>query len=104
MTREEARNTITHIVVISQENRTYDDIFGGFAGGPAAYPGGDGTVPSSIAPDVKPAGFDTDPPHNAHDWYRCLQVNRFTKRTWDDFKTRRMAPVADSMSDGRTAI
>lgn len=77
---------ITHVVVISQENRTYDDLFGGFAGGPAAYPGGDGTVPSSIAVDIKPGGFDTKPAYNAHDWYRCLQVNSFSAETWRDLK------------------
>jgi phospholipase C len=84
--RVETRNTITHVVIISQENRTYDDLFGGYAGGPVAYPGGDGTVPSSITPDIKPTGFDTDPGYNAHDWYRCLQVNRFSSATWDDLK------------------
>lgn len=83
---DERRAAITHVVIISQENRTYDDIFGGFPGGPTVYAGGDGTIPSSIVEDIRPRGFDTEPAYNAHDWYRCLQVNRFSEETWDDLK------------------
>lgn len=78
-----AQGVITHVVVISEENRTYDDIFGGFSDrAPAPYPGGDGTIPATIAPEVLPTGFNTDVAYNAHDWYRCLQVNGFTPDAW----------------------
>ena len=79
-----ARGIITHVIVISMENRTYDDLFGGFAGGPAnaptPYPGGNGTISTGIA--LRPSGFDSDAPANAHDWFQCLNVNGFSTATW----------------------
>ncbi len=82
-----ARDKITHVVVISEENRTYDDIFGGgFSGGPPIYLGGDGAIPSDIASEIKPGGFNTDVAYNAHDYYRCLQVNNFSATTWGNMK------------------
>ncbi len=76
-----ARGLITHVIVISMENRTYDDLFGGgFAGGPPIYLGGDGAIPSDIA--LVPSGFNSDAPANAHDWYQCLNVNNYSASTW----------------------
>lgn len=81
-----ARPVITHVVVISEENRTYDDIFGGFTGGPSAYPGGDGTIPWDVVPEMAAGGFNTDVAYNAHDYFRCLQVNSFSTGTWVSMK------------------
>lgn len=80
-----ARGIITHVVVIVQENRTFDNLFGGFPGGPQAYPGADSAIPANAGLPLRTTTFASDPPHNPHDWFRCLQVNDFSPSIWSDY-------------------
>lgn len=77
------RGKIRHVVLIVQENRTFDDLFGGFQGGPAPYPGADARIPRGLV--LASSTFATKAPYNTHDWFRCLQVHRFSDAVWHDY-------------------
>ena len=83
----QAREKITHVVVIVQENRTFDDIFGGFAGGPSPYPSADASIPPQIAATMHPGDFHVHPPYTGHDKFRCLQAHQFQIKTWTDLQS-----------------
>ncbi len=78
-----ARGYVDHVVVIVQENRTFDDIFGGYPGGPTPFAGADSTISGPIVNDLRQAGFDTAVPDNGQDPFRCLQVHNFNAPTWE---------------------
>ncbi|MBV8116805.1 MAG: hypothetical protein JOZ01_02440, partial [Candidatus Eremiobacteraeota bacterium] len=62
----QARGIIKHVVVIVQENRTFDDIYGGFAGGPPPYPSADASIPAGIAAAMQFADFHVSAPNAGH--------------------------------------
>ncbi|MBV8491392.1 MAG: hypothetical protein JO199_12775 [Candidatus Eremiobacteraeota bacterium] len=83
----QARGIIKHVVVIVQENRTFDDIYGGFAGGPPPYPSADASIPAGIAAAMHFADFHVSAPNAGHDKYRCLQLHDFAQDAWLQMKT-----------------
>src|SRR5919202_683104 len=56
---EVARNKIQHVIVIMQENRSFDDYFG-------TYPGADGLPPNVCVPDPQKGGCQR-PFHDTND-------------------------------------
>ena len=93
-----ARLKIKHVVVIVQENRTFDNLFGGYAlapvGGPLAYPRADSTYPPEVVAKMRPAGFDAahTPGDASHDAYACLNEAlpsqpRFSSQRWISVST-----------------
>ncbi len=88
-----AQGKITHVVVIVQENRTFDNLFGGYphAGplGPVAYPHADSTYPPRIVQlgIMKSTRLDDGSGDNHHYSYACLnqplpETARFSTDRW----------------------
>jgi phospholipase C len=78
------RGKINHVIVIVQENRTFDNIFAGQANGvPSPYPGADASWPPGVAPYMSPAAFaDKLGPDNFHNPFQCLANANWTLDAW----------------------
>lgn len=81
-----AKGKINHVVIIVQENRTFDNIFGGFGDHrilPAPFPGAEATFPAEIAPLMRSQQFGGPGSINAsHDVWQCLYSSGFTSDAW----------------------
>jgi phospholipase C len=87
-----ARGVIKHVVVIVQENRTFDNLFGGYVNasplGPQAYPHANSTYPTEIVKYLQATNIDDGSGDNTHDSYACLnqtlpgQAPRFSAQRW----------------------
>ncbi|MEA2664042.1 MAG: hypothetical protein QOI11_986 [Candidatus Eremiobacteraeota bacterium] len=81
------RGKIKHVVVIVQENRTFDNLFGGPPVPTAsvrAYPNADSTWPPGLPP-MKGVGFNSSgapAPSNAHNVWQCIAQGGFTVAAW----------------------
>jgi phospholipase C len=89
----QAQGRIKHVVIIVQENRTFDNIFGGYSGnwanfepcpaGPAPFPGADATFGDGI-PAMACGQFGTGNGSASHDVWQCLHDNQppFAAAAW----------------------
>ena len=82
-----AKGIINHVVVIVQENRTFDNIFGGWSSGdlsaPTPFPAADSVVPPKIQPLMQSALYGDPPSINAsHDEWQCLSEGKFSDDSW----------------------
>jgi phospholipase C len=82
-----AKGLINHVVIIVQENRTFDNIFGGWnpiqPTDPSAYPGADSTIPLRIQPRMLSTSYGDPPSINAgHDEWQCLSEGQFSDDSW----------------------
>jgi phospholipase C len=85
-----ARPYIKHVVVIVQENRSFDNLFGGYVhgspGGPLPYPRADSTVPPKVIAYLTPEPIDGTSADNHHDTWECLNQShpfpRFSTEQW----------------------
>ncbi|HEV3086755.1 MAG TPA: alkaline phosphatase family protein [Candidatus Elarobacter sp.] len=98
---------ITHVVLIVQENRTFDNLFGGVAhpaiGGPQAYPKADSTYPPGVIEHMQPTTIDGDSGDNTHDSWACLNQTvpipgdgRFSTRRWLEVSQHKIGPFVCS--------
>jgi phospholipase C len=84
---QSAKGLINHVVVIVQENRTFDNIFGGWSSAdlsiPQPFPGAEANIPPAIQPLMQ-AGLFGDPPsiNASHDEWQCLSEGKFSDRSW----------------------
>ena len=86
-----AQGVIEHVVVIVQENRTFDNLFGGYVNasplGPQAYPHANSTYPPEIVKYLRATNIDDGSGDNTHDSYACLNQSlpgeaRFSSQRW----------------------
>jgi phospholipase C len=82
-----AQGRINHVVIIVQENRTFDNFFGGWSSGdlsvPTPFPGAEATIPAAIQPHMQSALFGDPTSINAsHDVWECLSQHNFTDDSW----------------------
>lgn len=84
---QNAKGIINHVIVIVQENRTFDNIFGGWKSGdlsiPQPFPGAEATIPARIQQSMRAGVFGDPPSINAsHDVWQCLSEGKFSDDTW----------------------
>jgi phospholipase C len=82
-----AKGRINHVVIIVQENRTFDNIFGGWQSGdlsvPAPFPGADAQIPAKIQVKMESTAYGDPPSINAsHDLWQCLSEGKFSDDSW----------------------
>ncbi len=84
-----ARGQIHHVIIIVQENRSFDNIFGGWDStqcpGPAPFKPGvaDSTIPSDIRCSMHSQEFGEPGEISAnHDVWECLSKHGFTADAW----------------------
>ncbi len=79
-----ARPFIKHVVVIVQENRTFDNLFGGLAhpgsGGPQAFPGADAVFPADAAAQMQPLPLEKVGAYGSHDAWQCVNQTAYGPR------------------------
>jgi phospholipase C len=114
-----ARPFIKHVVLIVQENRSFDNLFGGpnpsasgHASGasastasplPTAYPGADATWPPGIAPSMIATRIDDPGDYGSHDAWACVNQSapnqRFSTAQWQAVAKHAIPPAVCSAHD-----
>ncbi|HEY0381702.1 MAG TPA: alkaline phosphatase family protein [Candidatus Elarobacter sp.] len=102
-----ARRFIKHVVVIVQENRTFDNLFGGVVGPvlqkPIPYAGADATVPAAVAPLLRTTSLDVPGAYGSHDAWACVNQGtpypRFSTRQWIAVARHQIGPAVCTQHD-----
>jgi phospholipase C len=97
-----AQGKIKHVVLIVQENRTFDNLFGGWKSralqAPQPFNGADSVIPAEVRRYMKPTRIDDGSGDNSHNAYACLNQSlpesaRFSTKRWIAIATHGIAPT-----------
>ncbi|HYM62649.1 MAG TPA: alkaline phosphatase family protein [Thermoanaerobaculia bacterium] len=93
----QARGKIRHVVLIIQENRSFDNIFGGFTspltGQPEPFPGADSTFPDWVVASLQPGSYKIPPANGiyaSHNAWQCLHLaaSPFSPLAWQSLASQ----------------